>query len=415
MKKKHLYPRLLSLFAGLLLAAAATAQTYELEFWYDKYSNPQTTAFSGTKLKKSFNVKSLKQGFHTIYMRVKSSDGEYSPVTSSTFIKFAVSGESVIEYWFDKDVKNRATTPVDVSSGVVQLIDLDLSDDVRFPLGFHQLNMRVAAYGGHYSPVYSAYVTKVPVGQASEITYWLDDDYENRRVVMGLHGLGSYANTTWFRTSLDFSSAPVGMHRLKCRITRNGFDDGPIYETPVLITKKYNSAGEVTIVSESRWIDEASPAEISVSRPQELYTKSYVLDPKAYTVGQHAFHVQYKNSADVWGEENITYFYKDEQGRLMPGLWRGEATAVEESEGTEHFVCTYSGGKIFVDCQSAKLASTGVVIVCDLTGKVIARQTVNNADGIHAELNVEGYSHRLVIVKLVSGGVNHTKKLRIGK
>ncbi|MBR5687712.1 MAG: hypothetical protein IKX36_07120 [Prevotella sp.] len=490
MNKRHLYPRLLSLLLLLLYVAAARGQTYSLEYWFDKYSSSgaKSVSMSGTSFNKKISVTSLKAGFHTIYMRVKASDGTYSPVTSSSFLKFNGSGSSKLEYWFDNDVSKRATTDVDIASEVVQILDLDLSDVEKFPLGVHQLNMRVAAYGGHYSPVYSAmvlrlpsgtgdsvleywfddditkmgtipvniesgliqqlnldmtnmvnfplgfhrlnmrvaaygcqyspvysaYVMRLPQGRATEIIYWLDDDYKNGRHV--LTGNSLTATTTIFNTQLNLSTAPIGMHRFKYRVAYNGFDDGVVYEVPVLITKKYNSMGEVTVVAESRWLDEASPAEFAVSNPNSIVTRSYTLDPASYTVGQHAFHVQYKNSADVWGEQNVTYFYKDESGKLRAGLIPDDSDGTDgigEADVDEFFICTSERGSIFIDCQSPRLAPTGIVQVYDMTGKMVARQSVNNSDGIHAEISVEGYTKQILIVRLICGEVVFNKKLVI--
>lgn len=411
MNRQHLYPKLFGLLALLLYVAAARGQTYQLEYWFDTYSqaNAHTTSFSGTNLSKSLDVNSIEQGFHTIYMRVKSSDGTYSPITSSVFFKYNVSGSSNLQYWFDDDISKMATIPIDMTSDAVQVLDLNMTDAVKFPLGFHKLCMRIAANGSHYSPIYTAYVMRLAEGQASQITYWLDDDYANRHVVGGIHVNSS---TYLIGRYLDFSTASVGMHRFKYRITRNGFDDGVIYEVPVLITKKYNSMGEVAIVSESHWLDDNSPMENSISNPGSLITKSYILDPATFSVGQHAFHVQYKNSSDVWGEQNITYFYKEElTGRLRLGFKPGTPDGIDNVTLDEHFVCFYERGTIYVDCQSPKLASAGIVQVYDLTGKLVASQAVSNSDGIHAEINAEGYAKQILIVRLSCGDVLFNKKI----
>ena len=315
-----------------------------------------------------------------------------------------------LEYWFDDDFSKMATVPINIASDDVQVLKLDMTDAVKFPLGFHKLNMRIAANGGNnYSPIYSAYVMRLVEGQASQITYWLDDDYKNGRHVVD--GIAKDASTFFIGKFLDFSTASVGMHRFKYRITRNGFDDGVIYEVPVLITKKYSSMGEVTIISESHWMDDFSPLENSISNPGQLITKSYILDPAAFSVGQHAFHVQYKNSSDVWGEQNITYFYKESSGRLRAGFKPDTSDGMEGAALDEHFACFYERGTIYVDCQSPKLASTGTLQVYDLTGKLVASQTVTGSEGIHAEINADGYAKQILIVRLSCGDVLFNKKI----
>ena len=82
----------------------------------------------------------------------------------------------ILEYWFDDNFYKKATIPINVGSESMQVLELDFTDMVKFPLGFHRLNYRVVANGA-YSPVYSDCVMRIPDGEHSEIIYWLDDDY----------------------------------------------------------------------------------------------------------------------------------------------------------------------------------------------------------------------------------------------
>ena len=485
MNRTYLYPKWLYSFLLLLFLLEAKAQT-EFEYWFDSYSDPKTISLriSNGTFSPSLDANNLSQGFHTLNMRLRDADGMYSPVSTSTFFKYSGTGISTIEYWFEDDAKHIGTTIIDADYEDVQIVDLDLSDVEKFPLGVHQLNMRVAVNGGFYSPVYStlilrmpngtgdsvleywfdeniskkaatpvntkwsiaqeldldltnaeyfplgfhklnmriasngnqyspiytAYVMKLPQGSTSQLTYWLDDDYKNGRHVVSskvTNGL-----TTVFMPALDFSAAASGMHRLKFRITANGFDNGVIYEVPVLITRRYNNDGVVTVVGESRWLDDVSPMEYAVSNPQSIVTRSYTLDPSNFTVGQHAFHVQYKNSAQVWGEQNVTYFYKDAAtGRLYEGIMPMETEGIEAMSTIAQVYYAYKDGTIFVDCQSADLGSTGAIFVYDLFGKMIAKEVVSNSNGIHAEINVENIARQMLIVKMVSGKVNSSKKI----
>lgn len=313
-----------------------------------------------------------------------------------------------LEYWFDDNFGQRASTPINTATGEAWVINLDMSDVAKFPPGIHRLNMRVV--GNDYSPIYSDWVLRLPNGGQTGLTCWLDDDYENRQDITGNSIDG---RTIDIGSSLDFSSVPSGMHRLKFRVTTNGFDDGPIYEEPVMVTRLYNNQTDVTVVKESHWFDNIISIPTDIFNPQSIVTKEYTLDPKNYPIGQHVFYVQFRNSAGVWGEPNATYFYKEESGKLYAGRMPTELTGIEHTENADNFSCSAHDGTLFIDCQSPKLASTGVIVVCDQTGKVIARQTVNSKNGIHAEVNVKGPANRLVIVRLLSGDVNISKKIII--
>ncbi len=483
----YLSPRYYGMLLLLPCFLSIRAQSVGLEYWFDKYSSPKFIDMpEGGSLKSDIDVSNLTQGFHTIYIRAKASDGTCSPITTSSFIKFAASGDSKLEYWFDNDVTNLASLPIDVESGVVQLLDLDMTDSAKFPNGVHQLSMRVAAYGGHYSPiysalvlklpagtgnsvleywfddnieelssipiditsgnlqkldlemnnfasfplgfhklsmrivaygcqyssVYSAYVMRLPNGQTNELTYWLDDDYQNGRHVIKAKKIEG--KDVLFDVAINLSSVAPGMHRFKYRIATNGFDDGVVYEVPVLITKRYNNQQwDVSVVGESRWVDEmASPVPLALSNPQSQITRSYVLNPDDYSNGQHVFYVQYKNSADVWSATNATYFYKEAAtGRLVKGIMPDIEDDITDTEMSELMSCVYYNGTVIVDCQSPRLASEGKLIVCDLTGRVLAQEKVENINGIHAEVSVPSKARQLLVVKLVSGSVAFTKKL----
>lgn len=413
MNRNNLSIKVLGMLLMLWPFVRAGAQSTGLEYWFDQYDDPQTIGMptaAGT-LTSHINVSHLSQGFHTIYMRVKA-NGEYSPVTSSSFIKFTTTGDgaSTLVYWFDQNFNQKSTIPISVTSAGEQVLQLDLTNNVAFPYGLHRLNMRVVANGGQYSPIYSSLVMRLPDGQKNELIYWLDDDYKNGRHVIKAKKMEG--KDALFDATLNLSTVAPGMHRFKYRIATNGFDDGVVYEVPILVTKKYNSQGEVFVVSESRWFDDQTPVQMSLSNPQGMMTRSYVLNPADYADGQHVFYVQYENSAEVWSETNATYFYKEaETGRLRIGVMPEVVDGIDETGQAEHIVCYCNQGTIFVDCQSSKLASTGIVQIYDLTGKMVAQQTVDNHDGIHAEISVEGYAKQLLIVRVLSGELLYNKKI----
>lgn len=486
MKKAYHNIRAL-LLLGLLHCAVGVRAQAGLEYWFDNYSNPTTVPMpvAGGTLTAHPNCTKLSQGFHTVFFRIKAGDGTYSPVYSSQFIKFAASGvlkleywfdgdvkksatcdistettdeqellidltdterfplgihqlnfrvaayggnyspvysslvmkmpggngNSMLEYWFDDDITKKASQPINTNLDTMQKLELDMSDPALFPMGFHKLSMRVVAHGSQYSPVYTAYVMKLHDGPRSQITYWLDDNYQNGRHIVAAEK--SDGQNRYFMPTLDFSGVPSGMHRLKFRITSNDFDDGVVYEYPVLVTRRYNSdQTNVNIVSDMNWVDDLAHFENNGFTPQSVVIRNYTLDPNDYQVGQHAFHIQYKNSASVWTEQNTTYFYKDAaSGRLYSGFMSSETDGIDDANQSDYFYCIYERGTVIFDCLSSKLASTGMIVVYDLKGNVIAKQRVDNANGIHAEISVQNRTRQIAIVKFFSGEVCYTKKL----
>ena len=356
-------------------------------------------------------------GIHQLSMRIAAHGGNYSPVYNTLVMRMpAGTGKSVLEYWFNDNLSNPGTIPVDMELGASQTLALDLSNLENFPYGFHKLNMRVAAYGNQYSPVYSSFVMRLPTGPNNYLVYWLDDDYDPENLKRARATSQNGLDATFF-TDLHFRDVAPGMHRLHFRVSRNAVDYGTTYEVPILVTRKYTkSEGESVVITKQLWgFDDVMHDPYDVKNPSVTYIQQYELTPEKYSVGQHSFHVQFKNSAEVWSRENITYFYKDAaMSRLHEGFMPDdETTGIKNLSQSEIVACECDNGTIYVDCLSPKLGKTGVVSIYDMTGRVISQQNVSNVDGIHAAINVESHTRQLVIVRLVSGDVHFSKKLVI--
>lgn len=355
-------------------------------------------------------------GLHQLSMRIADKGGSYSPVYNALVMRMpAGTGNSVIEYWFDDDNTKLGTIPVSLTASGIQKLDLDLSSLDNFPYGLHKLNMRVAAYGNQYSPVYSTMVMRWPTGPFNYIAYWLDDDYDSNNLKR-IKASGSNAVEGFFETNLNFRDAAPGMHRLHYRVSRNAVDFGPVHEEPILITRKYvKTEGESVAIIKSYWADDKQGVQNSFANKNNVLTWGHTLDPNDYSVGQHSFRVRFQNSAEVWSEENVTYFYKDAaMSRLHEGFMPSdETTGIEDLSQSEIVACECDNGTIYIDCLSPKLGKAGVITVCDMMGRTVAQQKVINDNGIHAALSVENFARQILIVKLVCGDMHFSKKMVI--
>lgn len=286
-------------------------------------------------------------GFHTLNFRVVEQGGNYSPIYTSSFMKFDPSQEGqILEYWFDDGYENnRVTMPLADTPDGVMALQLDMKNTLKFPLGLHQLHMRVVMAGSKYSPVYSAFVLRLAEGNKSEVTFWLDDDYAHRKVTHG----NANGNIVVLSGQLDLSTISPGIHRLHYRVASNGYDDGVVYEEPILVKSRYRKDDNVVIVAKRHWVDDGEGGEMEVA-PSYLFVDNFTLNPHDYAVGQHAYHVAYMNSAGVWSDANVTYFYKDAQSpnKLRMGVM---TDAVEDVESDVE-IPVYNLGGIKVGMSS---------------------------------------------------------------
>lgn len=238
MKKYHI--QYLLLFAMMVPFRTITVHAQQLtryEYWFDNgYSSRHSASLSGytAVINDAIDTQQLGDGLHTFFLRVKQDDGYYSPVAATAFLKFHAQEGSMLEYWFDDDFLHRGAIDVEPSKGdEMQTLVLDLQDDVRFPIGVHRLNCRVAVYGSYYSPVYGGDVMKMPSGDVYLLEYWLDDDFHNRGSVTT-----ELADSTELKP-VEFDLAdnlryPIGMHRLNFRVVAHGGSYSPVYSGDVM-------------------------------------------------------------------------------------------------------------------------------------------------------------------------------------
>ncbi len=204
----------------MLVSLQGMAQSLSLlEYWFDgKYSDMKSTALSGTEANLSLDIatKGLDVGLHWLYMRTKDSDGTYSGISVSPFIKSDPSAGNKIEYWFEKDYDKRGVTDIDGSGTTISIDDmLDLSDAQKFPMGFHQFNFRVISASGAYSPISKTHVMLLGSGEPFAMEYWLDDDQTASQTIEGTKNAdGSYS----ILANIDLSNASVGFHRFYYRV-----------------------------------------------------------------------------------------------------------------------------------------------------------------------------------------------------
>ena len=257
-----LLPCLVLGLAAIVVQPARAQSRYWIEYWCDNSQERHTTApyFSGQHdIEYHMPTTSLSDGLHRLYFRVKNQDGDYSPISTSTFFKNTSGQGNHLEYWFDSLYVQRKTIETD---GDVFEAVLDLSDPEAFPIGFHRLNYRVSASGTGYGPVYSANVFKPCAKPWSELTYWLDDNYKSPRTFTGTSN--EEGTEMLFDGDLDLSDATPGLHRLYYNV--GGTNVSMSY---VMIVK-----GAPVFLQ--YWFDEQTDHAVSI--PMTANQSMYVLD-----------------------------------------------------------------------------------------------------------------------------------------
>lgn len=204
---------LLFLMPTLLCAQSLT--TYE--YWFDNgFSSRETGSLSGLDAVVNIGIETghLTNGVHRFNFRAKQSNGKYSAISSSLFLKRTVPQSSTLEYWVDGNIDQRESMSIS-NTEEEQSLELDLRNNTLYPFGFHKLYIRVAVEGEGESAIYSSPILKMAAGQASQLEYWIDDDLEHSKTLTG--NAASDGDGYIYIDNLDLQDVPMGLHRLNCR------------------------------------------------------------------------------------------------------------------------------------------------------------------------------------------------------
>lgn len=149
------------------------------EYWIDgDYTQSQEIAVTDERnIAFSLDAAGLQDGMHSISLRLKDNQGEYSSLQYETFYKYSADDKGgtpiMCEYWFDDDYANRKEEPV-VDGNVI--FRAETSEQTE---GIHTLSWRIKDDRGVYSATqHSQYYKQLPIAPTDNIVwyqYWWND------------------------------------------------------------------------------------------------------------------------------------------------------------------------------------------------------------------------------------------------
>ena len=226
---------LLAWLIGLLPLLAAGQTLTRYEYWFDNdFAHRVSGSLSGTEreVNKRVSTDGLSDGIHRINFRARQSDGSYSAITSSVFLKLDKPANTVLEYWFDDNYDQRESIPIS-ANGEEESLSLDLRSNTKYPFGFHWLKLRAVVAGAGTTSVCTEPVLKLSAGVANKLDYWIDGDISNMRTLEGNNA--SDGNGYVYVTDLDLQDVSPGYHRLYCRTrSSSGYTSSAVTMTPFI-------------------------------------------------------------------------------------------------------------------------------------------------------------------------------------
>ena len=255
-----------------LLLQAQSIRKYE--YWFDHDTDGKTVMESSSEeIALQLDVKAFSPGVHVFNFRAEDDKGQWSVPLSSFFIRtqevLAENRMKNYEYWIDGQTATKQT--IESSTGVINL-NLDVSS---LSVGIHTFTLRAQDIRNQWSAPQTYYFIKAEEKKGATrlecYEYWLDLDYNQKKVVENTDGLAFF--------DLDVSSLSTGVHVLSFRMNDNrGYWSSPVNHYFVKPEKKL--VGDNKILGYQYWYNNetdkatyirlpepASPAIVDVELP----------------------------------------------------------------------------------------------------------------------------------------------------
>lgn len=245
----------------------------------------------------------LSSGLHTLYVRAKNQNNEWSLCTSRPFINVLLASPQVtrLEYYFDSDPGFGFGTPVTITNDsiVPVLFSADLN---ALSSGLHTIYVRAADQNMAWSHCYSRPFMKVDNNIVNVVSaeYFIDTDpgVGNGQAISVT--ADSLISTNF---SADLSGSSTGLHVLYVRAKNANHVWGHTYSRPFI-----NNGSQIFYPASGArfYIDSlnTTPQNFS-SAPDTVLSENYTLNVAGLSNGFHAVYMQARNTNGEWSHMNI--------------------------------------------------------------------------------------------------------------
>lgn len=280
----------------------------EYEYWIDNQTNssvinsisPSSTIF----LNEIINFDSINQGLHTLHIRFKDYNYNWSQTLSKLIYKITNTLDSnnmitEYEYWFDDEYASKTLNFVTPTKTLV--LDQTYNFD-SLGVGLHTFNIRFKDVNQNWSSTQSKLYYKIPntLDSNNVITkyeYWFDDKYSLKSVVSV-----SPATTLILDEIINFDSINRGLHTFHIR-----FKDNNQSWSAVLNKVFYKQITVPTLTNDiivyRYWFNnnEFSVQYTNLATPVNPLDKVLNIEiPDSLDFGTHQITLQFKDSTGLW-------------------------------------------------------------------------------------------------------------------
>lgn len=294
----------------MVLPMFVLSQIQSYEYWFDNnYANKvseNVTTIPILNLNANLIATGLQDGVHSINIRFKDQNNDWSSVLSQFFYKvpdvYLINNPNMVqyEYWFDNNSANKVTENVTANPILnlnANLITTGLQD------GVHSINIRFKDQNNDWSSVLSQFFYKVPEvylinnPKMVQYEYWYDNNYVNKvsQNVAATQLLNLNEN-------LDVSGLQDGVHAISIRFKDENNDWSSVL-SQFFYKNPDNSITFREITGYEYWFnnDYNNVVSTNITQVSTFNIDTFVL-PENYglDIGTHQLNVRFKDNTGLW-------------------------------------------------------------------------------------------------------------------
>lgn len=283
------------------LCYLASAQSvFRLHYWFDdQFDNSITDTSHNGRWQTPIEASQLSDGFHTFYLQVQDSSGQWFSPRSYLFYRLPDTvTEQQVHYtcWFDEDYEHTQSDSVSVGSLLL--------DAGALATGFHTVNFQFNFSNSVSFKSYLFYKSpSMPSATDSMIyIFWFDQDYSHR-------------HTGYFISEhlvFDIDSLPTGFHTINAQFESA---DNITLKSFFFYKKPHD---EIKIVQYEYWVNDMDSLMQSVSiSPQDTFNLAALLTVPTLPIKSTYFHFNPNGGIPIVNAKNDIHFkFYNAEGRF---------------------------------------------------------------------------------------------------
>ena len=368
-----------TLFFLLLFVNAFSQSTYRVEYFIDNDDGYNTTSYYTVSagddivLNKTINLTKTSEGLHTLVLRVKDDNSNWSSAHISHFLCTDMHNWEILEaeYFIDTDPGYGNADKLSTSGNdflLEETINLDNLSD-----GVHTLYIRAKDKKGYWSTTHMSHFISKTVNQwnITDLEYFIDND----------PGVGSATKLDFVKGKKDFTVTKT--------INLDNIKDG--LHTLFIRTKDENGNWSSTFVShficedmdkwkieEVEYFIDADPGlgeatKINFTRSSKLVF-NFNVDLNSFSEGMHTITFRSKNNLEIWSR-NYVFNFEIKEGLAITNF-ENKHSLPYPSPTTGQFTIEFEDELNNIE-----------VVITDLSGRVVSENKFSNTDKILANIN----------------------------